>query len=153
MRESARECQYTLYARQSDRYKSVYSACRGENTVCTLIAYRAAEFGDLFRSARAENGKYEERQTIPPAPVPAGVELRRPSKSNQSSLASSRGGPLTRDNAAPTKESNLHLRYYDITILRYYDIPIRIIHPAGIHRRFIHRAFHSTTTTLTIIDD
>lgn len=68
----------------------------------------------------------------------------RASHPNQSAqLASSRGRVLTRDNAAPTKKSNLHLRYYTRIIQRQdLSIPskLRLVaqptSKSGIHRHF-----------------
>jgi len=140
MRESARECQYTLH--ESDRYKSVYSACRGENTVCTLIAYRAAEFGDLS-APRAENGKYEERQTISPAPVLGG---RTPPSLEAESILSS----ILQRRTIDARQCRSDKRVQSPLTILCSDITLRIIHPAGIHRHFIHRAQQQRPRSLMI---
>lgn len=106
-------------AAQLDRYKSVYTACRGENTVCTLVPYgRLGEFGDPVALSPPFHpfGKWQirERQTISlPYGEPEGAHVRINPLSFRGSVP--RRGPLTSDNTAPIKESNPHLRYYTCT--------------------------------------
>lgn len=109
----------------------VFIQRRGENTVCTLIAYGGRVRRPFFLSpspalpsslslflffARSENGKYENdklfrlpraRRTVSCVVPSARIRI--------NPLSRLREAPLTHDNAVPTKESNLHLRYYTPT--------------------------------------
>lgn len=113
MRESARlPTLYELYKRQQpDRYESVYTACWGENTVCTLIAYgkrvrrpHARSFSPARKMANTRTTNYFASLRV------EGTHIRINPFSSQGSVP--RRGLLTHDNTAPTKESNSHLRYY-----------------------------------------
>lgn len=95
-----------------DRYENVYTACRGENTACTLIAYgkrvrRPRSFSPARKMANTRTTNYFASLRA------EGAHIRINPLSFQELVP--RRGPLTRDNTAPTKGSNPYLRYYTRT--------------------------------------